>query len=107
MKDAPQEPAIDVLGLRKVYNRKVAVEDLSLTVGRGEVFGLEAEFREELWIGVTLQGIEEDLAGQVGEGVGARLGWSKVLSLGQVFVFFGIFVFFISAGKHEQENKGE
>ncbi|MDP2726651.1 MAG: ABC transporter ATP-binding protein, partial [Dehalococcoidia bacterium] len=39
MKDGPLEPAIEVLGLRKVYNRKVAVEDLSLTVGRGEVFG--------------------------------------------------------------------
>ncbi len=33
------EPAVETQGLRKVYGRKVAVDDLSLTVGRGEVFG--------------------------------------------------------------------
>lgn len=39
MEPATQEPAIDVSGLRKVYGSKVAVDDLSLKVGRGEVFG--------------------------------------------------------------------
>jgi len=34
-----RQPAVEAQGLRKVYNRKAAVEDLSLTVGRGEVFG--------------------------------------------------------------------
>ncbi len=33
------QPAIEAQGLRKSYNHKLAVEDLSLTVGRGEVFG--------------------------------------------------------------------
>ena len=33
------ESAIDTAGLRKEFARNVAVEDLSLTVGRGEVFG--------------------------------------------------------------------
>lgn len=32
-------PSVEAQGLRKAYGRKVAVEDLSLTVGRGEVFG--------------------------------------------------------------------
>lgn len=32
-------PAIEAVGLRKEYGRKVAVEDLTLTVQRGEVFG--------------------------------------------------------------------
>ena len=32
-------PAIETLHLRKVFGEKVAVEDLSLTVERGEVFG--------------------------------------------------------------------
>jgi len=32
-------PAIAVAGLRKVYRRTTALHDLSLTVGRGEVFG--------------------------------------------------------------------
>ena len=32
-------PAIETRGLRKVYGRKVVVDDLTLTVGRGEVFG--------------------------------------------------------------------
>lgn len=32
-------PAVETRGLRKAYGRKIAVEDLSLTVGRGEVFG--------------------------------------------------------------------
>ena len=32
-------PAIETVGLRKVYGRKVAVDDLSLTVRPGEVFG--------------------------------------------------------------------
>lgn len=35
----PQEPALEARGLRKVYGRKVAVEDFSLELGRGEVFG--------------------------------------------------------------------
>ena len=39
MKSDAREPAVEAQGLRKVYNRKAAVEDLSLTVGRGEVFG--------------------------------------------------------------------
>jgi ABC-2 type transport system ATP-binding protein len=39
MKAALDEPAIEAVGLRKVYGKKVAVEDFSLTVGRGEVFG--------------------------------------------------------------------
>lgn len=34
-----QGPAVEASGLRKVYRGKVAVEDLTLTVGRGEVFG--------------------------------------------------------------------
>jgi ABC-2 type transport system ATP-binding protein len=33
------EAAIDTIGLRKEFARNVAVADLSLTVGRGEVFG--------------------------------------------------------------------
>lgn len=33
------KPAVEALGLRKVYGRKVAVEDLNLTVTVGEVFG--------------------------------------------------------------------
>src|SRR5262245_20028608 len=33
------ESAIDTTGLRKEFARNVAVDDLSLTVGRGEVFG--------------------------------------------------------------------
>ncbi len=33
------EIALETRGLRKVYGQKVAVEDLSLTVGQGEVFG--------------------------------------------------------------------
>lgn len=33
------QPAIETQGLRKSYNQKLAVEGLSLTVGRGEVFG--------------------------------------------------------------------
>lgn len=33
------EIAVETQGLRKVYGRKVAVEDLSLKVGQGEVFG--------------------------------------------------------------------
>ena len=39
MKLEARQPAVEAQGLRKVYNRKAAVEDLSLTVGRGEVFG--------------------------------------------------------------------
>lgn len=39
MKSEARQPAIEAQGLRKVYNRKAAVEDLSLTVSRGEVFG--------------------------------------------------------------------
>lgn len=39
MKAEANEPAIAAQGLRKAYGRKLAVEDLSLTVGRGEVFG--------------------------------------------------------------------
>ncbi|MDO8674406.1 MAG: ATP-binding cassette domain-containing protein, partial [Dehalococcoidia bacterium] len=33
------EPAIETLNLRKAFGRKVAVDSLTLTVGRGEVFG--------------------------------------------------------------------
>ena len=33
------DPVIETRGLRKQFGAKVAVEDLSLTVGRGEVFG--------------------------------------------------------------------
>ncbi|HEX2980661.1 MAG TPA: ABC transporter ATP-binding protein, partial [Anaerolineaceae bacterium] len=32
-------PAIETVGLRKLFGEKVAVDDLSLTVARGEVFG--------------------------------------------------------------------
>ena len=39
MRIANESPAVEALGLRKVYNGKPAVEDLSLTVGQGEVFG--------------------------------------------------------------------
>ncbi|HLI52340.1 MAG TPA: ABC transporter ATP-binding protein [Thermomicrobiaceae bacterium] len=35
----PSEPAIEISGLRKVYGGKVAVEDLTLDVEAGEVFG--------------------------------------------------------------------
>jgi len=35
----PTSPAIETHGLRKVYGEKVAVDDLTLTVERGEVFG--------------------------------------------------------------------
>jgi ABC-2 type transport system ATP-binding protein len=34
------DPAIDILGLRKVFGRLVAVDGLTLSVKRGEVFGL-------------------------------------------------------------------
>ena len=37
MSDA--SPAIQTIGLRKVFGKKAAVEDLTLTVNRGEVFG--------------------------------------------------------------------
>jgi ABC-2 type transport system ATP-binding protein len=38
--DLPPSPAVWCSGLRKRYRRRVAVDDVSLTVGRGEVVGL-------------------------------------------------------------------
>ena len=38
--DLPPAPAVWCTGLRKRYGKQVAVEDVSLTVGRGEVVGL-------------------------------------------------------------------
>jgi ABC-2 type transport system ATP-binding protein len=38
--DAPRQAAIDAHGLRKVFGQIVAVDGLTLAVGRGEVFGL-------------------------------------------------------------------
>jgi len=38
--DLPPAPAVWCTGLRKRYGRQVAVEEVSLTVGRGEVVGL-------------------------------------------------------------------
>ena len=38
--DLPPAPAVWCTGLRKRYGRRVAVEEVSLTVGRGEVVGL-------------------------------------------------------------------
>ena len=40
MTTAPSQPAIDARGLRKVFGPLVAVDGLTLTVNRGEVFGL-------------------------------------------------------------------
>jgi len=37
---AESSPAVETIGLRKVYGGKVAVRDLSLTIAQGEVFGL-------------------------------------------------------------------
>ena len=39
MEDTGTGPAIETYGLRKVYGKKAAVEDLTLSVGVGEVFG--------------------------------------------------------------------
>src|SRR5215469_2091772 len=33
-------PALEITGLRKQYGRKVAVDDLSLRVAEGEIFGI-------------------------------------------------------------------
>ncbi len=38
--EAPAPPAVRCTGLRKRYKRRVAVDDVSFTVGRGEVVGL-------------------------------------------------------------------
>ena len=40
MTEPAGEPAIEARGLRKVFDGTVAVDDLDLSVGRGEVFGL-------------------------------------------------------------------
>jgi ABC-2 type transport system ATP-binding protein len=40
VEDLPPAPAVWCTGLRKRYGRQVAVEEVSLTVGRGEVVGL-------------------------------------------------------------------
>ena len=33
-------PALEITGLRKTYGQKIAVDDLSLRVAEGEVFGI-------------------------------------------------------------------
>jgi ABC-2 type transport system ATP-binding protein len=38
--DLPPSPAVWCSGLRKRYRRRTAVDDVSFTVGRGEVLGL-------------------------------------------------------------------